>query len=87
MKLNLPQAVFMGSLDVRVTFAEVPEGMDSFLKSCNQQKRKGRYGFELIFFVELCGYLFFFVFCFVFFFKSRNQVTIVKGNEHYASFY
>ena len=81
MKLNLPQAVFMGSLDVRVTFAEVPEGMDSFLKSCNQQKRKGRYGFELIFFVELCGYLFFF------FLKSRNQVTIVKGNEHYASFY
>lgn len=60
MKLNLPQAVFMGSLDVRVSFAEVPVGMDSFLKSCNQQKRKGRYGFELIYFVGLFGYLFFF---------------------------
>ena len=48
MKLNLPQAVFMGSLDVRVTFAEVPEGMDSFLKSCNQQKRKGRYAFVFL---------------------------------------
>ena len=78
MKLNLPQAVFMGSLDVRVTFAEVPEGMDSFLKSCNQQKRKGRYGFELIFFVELCGYLFFFCFLF-FFFKKQKSSYYSKG--------
>lgn len=42
MRLNLPQAVFMCSLDVRVSFANVPIRMDSFLKSCNQQETKGR---------------------------------------------
>ena len=60
MKLNLPQAVFMCSLDVRVSFANIPVGMDSFLESCNQQERKGRYGFELIFFVGLFVYFLFF---------------------------
>lgn len=43
MKLNLPQAVFMGSLDVRVSFAEVPVGMDSFLKKVviNKKRKAG----------------------------------------------